>query len=575
MLWLFLLPAMAAPRSLDRPWLDPDTAGALLAATEGGLEAWAATHAGSVIGGRVVVVLEVRAGASIEALLLAHKLPVYRVAHLSDPEGAQLELRLWPDELRTLAGLLSPPAVAGLDPADLDTSDLLRARPPFRVSPKQGNAAGWSGAVVSEGLPLIFDQESWIDARIRGQGLEVAVLDVGFAGAGALEGAELPYGLDIDDEDKSTGHGTAVAEIIHDVAPEAQLRLRAFATDTELLAAIEDLERDPPDVVNASIGFDNIWPADGQSPVSRAVDRLAQQTGVVWVGAAGNEEGRYRSGILSDVDEDGLVELGGVEEIEVPNEGLVTASLRWEDSSPPHLDLDLEALDEDGARCLLSQAPQDGRPGGLAYEAVSGGPCGDGRAIVRIRAAVADGAALTGVVAHLYVPDGLSAELATVGGTLSLPGDAAEVVTIGACDYGGRAARPYSSTGLTDDGRLKPDFCAPDGVSTATFGPGAFYGTSAATPHAAGLVALILDGEGGEADPALIRATLADRADDLDAPGPDARTGRGALHAGEAPRRCGCASPAEADRPPIAPLVLLVLGAVATRRRDGEAGTRG
>ena len=51
---------------------------------------------------------------------------------------------------------------------------------------------------------------------------------------------------------------------------------------------------------------------------------------------------------------------------------------------------------------------------------------------------------------------------------------------------------PYSSRGPTNDGRLKPDYVGPDCVSTCAYFPDPFCGTSAATPHVAGALALWL-----------------------------------------------------------------------------------
>jgi subtilisin family serine protease len=63
-------------------------------------------------------------------------------------------------------------------------------------------------------------------------------------------------------------------------------------------------------------------------------------------------------------------------------------------------------------------------------------------------------------------------------------------VTVGAVHFESLGLESFSSQGPTADGRTKPDLSAPDGVSTASDSP--FFGTSAATPHAAGAAALLL-----------------------------------------------------------------------------------
>jgi len=77
-------------------------------------------------------------------------------------------------------------------------------------------------------------------------------------------------------------------------------------------------------------------------------------------------------------------------------------------------------------------------------------------------------------------------------GTLAIPADARGSLAVGAVNVDGLTLEPFSSRGPTDDGRVKPDLVAPDGVSTASYGPSAFFGTSAATPHVAAAAALIV-----------------------------------------------------------------------------------
>jgi serine protease AprX len=83
-------------------------------------------------------------------------------------------------------------------------------------------------------------------------------------------------------------------------------------------------------------------------------------------------------------------------------------------------------------------------------------------------------------------------------GTLDTPADADSIISVGAVRYmmpdsGGLA--PFSSTGPTNDGRIKPDVVAP-GVSVAFITPNGLVmtgnGTSYSTPLTAGVAALVL-----------------------------------------------------------------------------------
>jgi Ca2+-binding RTX toxin-like protein len=108
---------------------------------------------------------------------------------------------------------------------------------------------------------------------------------------------------------------------------------------------------------------------------------------------------------------------------------------------------------------------------------------------------------------------------------------------------------PFSSAGrtrilFTTDGtstldlRQKPEFVAPDGVNTTFFGccdvepdgvPN-FFGTSASTPHAAGVAALMLQAK-PSLSPDQIRMTLQDTALDMGTPGVDDDSGYGLISA--------------------------------------------
>ncbi len=117
--------------------------------------------------------------------------------------------------------------------------------------------------------------------------------------------------------------------------------------------------------------------------------------------------------------------------------------------------------------------------------------------------------------------------------TVPPPGSAKNILTIGAVDKtNGMSA--FSSFGPTKDGRLKPDVVAlgVEVLSTSTNGGSrVLSGTSMSTPAVAGLSALLIDRfrlkTGETMRPDLLKALLANTANDLGNPGPDYSHGYG------------------------------------------------
>jgi Ca2+-binding RTX toxin-like protein len=76
-------------------------------------------------------------------------------------------------------------------------------------------------------------------------------------------------------------------------------------------------------------------------------------------------------------------------------------------------------------------------------------------------------------------------------GSVLVPGDVADAITVGAVPWWDPSSLTTASgRGPTADGRSKPDLVAPSGITTSL---GVFGGTSAATPHVAGIAALLFD----------------------------------------------------------------------------------
>lgn len=139
----------------------------------------------------------------------------------------------------------------------------------------------------------------------------------------------------------------------------------------------------------------------------------------------------------------------------------------------------------------------------------------DGRTAVTTKAATR--AARLGVV--VVTAMGNEGNGNGIRGTLLCPADADSIISVGAITIQGTLAY-FSSTGPTNDGRIKPDVVAP-GVSiysAVTPGPSSYgfsQGTSASTPITAGIIALLLSAR-PDLTPIQIRHILRNTSDAVD-----------------------------------------------------------
>ena len=395
-----------------------------------------------------------------------------------------------------------------------ETPGVAHVRAPFKPSRKE---------VVSEGVTTTHAREFAARTGAAGAGVTVAVLDGAFARARDLVGDELPANASATDFvlerlDSFEGvHGTACAEIVHDMAPGADILLAGFEDDVTWAQAVDQLAGAGVRIVSHSIGFDNLYPPDGNNYYTQKVDQAAA-AGVLFVTAAGNEGEKYYSGTWRDANGNGFLEFGGGATELLPIGATAGGSqvvLRWDDGfgSSNH-DYDLLIVTSAFAGNPVLSADN---PAIVASSADLQSGAGTPREIASID--VAEDQILYAVVVHdpasprnpaqrfwLWASGGVGGGLVVPTSSLSLPGDARGALTVGAVNLAG-GVEGFSSRGPTADGRVKPDIAGPDGVTTAAYDGAPFFGTSAATPHVAGAAALILSRNPGMSASAL-RAAL-------------------------------------------------------------------
>ena len=384
-----------------------------------------------------------------------------------------------------------------------------------------------------ETLPVI-GADKWHQAGFTGKGIKIGVLDLGFNGYKDLLGTELPEtvtarsfiaGTEIDQA--PTEHGAAVAEVVHDVAPEADLYFAAYQTDAEQRQAVDWLLAQGVKIINHSAGS-QYGPMDGSGPGAQLVDQVVEG-GVLWVNASGNSgDGHYR-GTFTDKDNDGLHEFAKSKETMGFNpDGFTSITLNWDDWTNQTEDYSLLVFDNNGNLIASSENAQNG-PGSDAAEEVRYNFPDSGPYWVAFRAEHVTRPAVFDFYIHTAALQYVTPEY-----SITTPADARRALTVGATYWSTDEIEPFSSQGPTHDGRVKPDISAPDGMSSTTYSKNGFSGTSASSPHVAGAAALVLQAH-PEFGPNDIIAFLEGRAQDLGKSGSDPVFGYGRLWLGDRP----------------------------------------
>ncbi|CAM3950876.1 S8 family peptidase [Deinococcus marmoris] len=482
-----------------------------------------------------------------------------------------------------------------------------------RMSAAKTNAFPLTGAtgVLSQGD---FAQRSNIARstyRVDGRGIKVGILSDSFNAwdtvteggpprttvAQDIRNGDLPArGVqvlqDLDQNDGGSDEGRAMAQIVHDVAPGADI---AFATafiggQAGFANNILRLAQAGSKVIVDDVSY-FAEPAYSDGVIAQAVDQVAER-GVAYFTSAGNAgaeafETKWKNGgsfilrgsggqIDYKADMLNYAPRGTdtLRKVSIPAGGVLTTFLEWDDpfasatrnKKGAKTDLDLFVLDDRGnvippdpANGIFSVSTDDNL-GNDPVEAVSIFNDSSRPRVVNLLVTRFDGPNPTRVRMQEY-GDAAAQEYITNSPTAKGHANSEGGVGVGAARFSNTPAygvspalpEPFTSVGgipilfdtdgeRTVEKRLQPRFTAPDGANTSffgqtTFGDGSlvdgdnfpnFFGTSAAAPHAAAAAALLLQDD-PTLDPEDIFDALSFTASDMGKRGYDFTTGFGLI----------------------------------------------
>ena len=359
------------------------------------------------------------------------------------------------------------------------------------------------------------------------------------------------------------GEGTAMLEIVHDLAPGAELWFGSFGfnsptagTEADFMAAVNCLAQHV-DVVVDDISWFGIGPYDGTSGVSQntssALNNVSnpirlyatsvgnwarRHYGDPYQPCDGGETHTFQSSAQT-VDAHGAGPRCSNPIVVGPFSSAIVV-MEWDDAFGAACnDYDLLLREHDSATVIgFSDNPQTCTQNPVEEIAWSNATFDTVTLDVVVESV---GGLAASRELNLFI---IASDVAyyTPAGSVPNQGDAGggviSVASIGAGDPGADDIQPYSSNGPTEDGRQKPDLTAIDCVNVTGNGfTSPFCGTSAAAPHIAGIAALLLEcnpsllaadpGGSASGDRTLLSSALLETALDRGAPGPDNVYGSG------------------------------------------------
>jgi hypothetical protein len=439
----------------------------------------------------------------------------------------------------------------------------------------------------------LLGADRWLTAGYRGQGIKVAILDLSFRGYRDHLGKALPaqvrvacFRNDGDFEARNSEHGILCAEVVHALAPDADLLLATWEPDdsSRFLEAVRWARREGAQIISCSVITPSWSDGDGGGPFHQALAKIlgdgSAATDMMCFASSGNTalrhwSGRFHAGAGGFHEwlpglTDNTLKPWGRDRVSVELYG--PAGSRYEISvrdSMTGLEIGCQPSGRQTSTALGAGLPTP--PITRPKVSKSGAGSGDPRIAqtsevltsntfsMAVRFIPKAGAIYQVRVRLMAGPPGffhlvaLGGRLscATAGGSVPCPADGPEVIAVGAVTENGRRAG-YSSYGSSFRAP-KPDVVAPvpfplfacsllsselrpitgarneaEAGEETGYRLRAFAGTSAAAPQAAGLAALLWSRH-PDWTARQVRATLLKSTQDVGPPGIDLETGYGMI----------------------------------------------
>lgn len=447
------------------------------------------------------------------------------------------------------------------------------------------------GPITTEGDSVLDSDDVRDILGFDGTGVTIGVISDGVDGLGFSQATgELPGFVNVGSNANGGNEGTAMLEIIHDIAPGASLAFHtAFPTSVQFLNAIDFFISIDADIIVDDIGFlRQPYFQDGE--LAQAA-QAATELGIAFFSAAGNDANRhYQAFYLDDggLDpDDDLHNFGAAAgegndvglTMEIPGGGTAAIFLQWSDPfSASSNDYDLYAVDSFTGEILNPAGQgidfQDGNDDPSEFVIVDNP--GFGSLLVDIIINKFSGTAQTlelqfnldGSLLEYNVPEdaifghpAAPGVIATAAFDWMTPNTIESFSSRGPVSIISPSDADISSRAAISELRQKPELSGPDGVSTSASGFETFFGTSAAAPHAAAVGALVLEALNSQAsqsgiDPSIatrnvqaIETALTSTAVDLGQPGFDTTSGFGRINAFAAVQSVLAAGPSPTPSP--------------------------